>query len=676
MPFLAGFVTPQDYGAKGDGVTDDTAAIQAAINAVFTGGGGTLFFPPATYAVTPVSSTSAALVLNNGTTGYNGVRMVGSSAGGSHIKKLANGPIFAMAGPSTDTSGNTHCKYCSIEHLYLDGNSLTGTMIQCYYADNLHFQNVHVMNNYDVVLDTAEFWDSRFYSMVCEDCGSLTNSASTPNMLLRNSAAASGFGFSADSVNQIYFIGCRWEDFRQGAVWIQQGVGNSSNPLGIFFTDCKMESSFLRGGPHLSVDTSSRGIFVDHLYCYSGGFGGTFNTPQDVISWSPNGFSALNNVVIANRASTTTVANGVTVNSPTAGQNVSVKNVAGLYLTAPTGAHINFGTTTGGFDVRNCTTLAGTNFSTAPSSTVDFPLEVSFSNATSAFKYPGNIVSQPTATGNTILSSNLTGTASFDNFRITGAGTLAMGPGTTARDVQVARTAIGNLSITNPLTSHGAVEIVDGNVVIGGTATLGDNGVGEIQLTNAPTVPTTNPTGGASLYATGGVLGFRSSTGFAYDLSNNVTTSTSTSTTVTGVTAITALANGSTVAANALAAGQVYKVKAWGILSTTVDTQTITWNLMWGGTGGTSLLTWGASNPDSSAFVTNVAWSTDYDIVANSATSLAVTGTLCTNYFFASMTEQITAVTNTSSEQLVLAITPSATAVSVTCHGFYFERVH
>lgn len=45
MSFLVGYITPQDYGALGDGVHDDTAAIQAAINAA----GAPVFFPPGVY---------------------------------------------------------------------------------------------------------------------------------------------------------------------------------------------------------------------------------------------------------------------------------------------------------------------------------------------------------------------------------------------------------------------------------------------------------------------------------------------------------------------------------------------------------------------------------------------------------------------------------------------------
>ena len=45
-------VSVTDFGAVGDGVTDDTAAIQAAIDAVETAGGGEVVLPPGTYRTT------------------------------------------------------------------------------------------------------------------------------------------------------------------------------------------------------------------------------------------------------------------------------------------------------------------------------------------------------------------------------------------------------------------------------------------------------------------------------------------------------------------------------------------------------------------------------------------------------------------------------------------------
>lgn len=45
------FVNVKEYGAKGDGVADDTAEIQSAIDAVNAAGGGRVYFPPGRYIV-------------------------------------------------------------------------------------------------------------------------------------------------------------------------------------------------------------------------------------------------------------------------------------------------------------------------------------------------------------------------------------------------------------------------------------------------------------------------------------------------------------------------------------------------------------------------------------------------------------------------------------------------
>src|SRR5580658_5977223 len=60
---------PRSHGAKGDGVTKDTAAIQAAIDACALAGGGTVMLTSGTYLSAPVElKSNITLQLNKGAT--------------------------------------------------------------------------------------------------------------------------------------------------------------------------------------------------------------------------------------------------------------------------------------------------------------------------------------------------------------------------------------------------------------------------------------------------------------------------------------------------------------------------------------------------------------------------------------------------------------------------------
>lgn len=69
------------FGAKGDGSTDDTAAIQAAINAVPGSGGGTVYFSCGQYKITSGLSTSTSnIALVGQESGYGDFQSVGAAA--------------------------------------------------------------------------------------------------------------------------------------------------------------------------------------------------------------------------------------------------------------------------------------------------------------------------------------------------------------------------------------------------------------------------------------------------------------------------------------------------------------------------------------------------------------------------------------------------------------------
>ncbi|WP_354637112.1 glycosyl hydrolase family 28-related protein [Kitasatospora camelliae] len=339
----------RSYGAIGDGTTDDTAAIQAALDAAKAAGGGTVYFPTGSYPVTPAGATPALTV------GGNGIRLVGAGSKAAMLVKRTDGILLRMSGARrADTTGADHRRYCAIENLGLNGNHRTGLLLELYYNDNTYVRDVYLTSNNDICIDAVEFWDSRFYNLVVESSTGPAGSTAHPNVWLRNSSTSvpDAWGYSQDNVNQIHFTGCRWEAFGTGALWITQGPAATNNPNGIYLTDCKFETSQMQGGPHLKVDASCRGVYATNIYAYAGGFAPNWYAAQNIIAWAGTG-SALENVLIAN-GPIATVNSGVDLYAGP-GAVAVLRNVVGQYTTKPTGSHIYYeSSSTGDFRIDGC----------------------------------------------------------------------------------------------------------------------------------------------------------------------------------------------------------------------------------------------------------------------------------------------------------------------------------
>jgi hypothetical protein len=118
--FRETFISAKDYGAVGDGLADDTAALQAAINRIKAIGSGTLKIPAGTYKISSTalslaaSSTGIAIVGD----GYNATVVSQSSASTdvfdatSAIGLILRGITFKGGGVTLNTCGPTLVDGC------------------------------------------------------------------------------------------------------------------------------------------------------------------------------------------------------------------------------------------------------------------------------------------------------------------------------------------------------------------------------------------------------------------------------------------------------------------------------------------------------------------------------------------------------------------------------------
>lgn len=119
-------VSVKDFGAAGDGLADDTTAVQAAVNRVAALGGGIVYFDPGTYKV------SAAITLSSKT----GVNFLGAGNGVSVIRNTAAGSALSL----------TSCSSFTIEKLGITHSSSSAVG-----AIALAACNTFVVSNFSIV---------------------------------------------------------------------------------------------------------------------------------------------------------------------------------------------------------------------------------------------------------------------------------------------------------------------------------------------------------------------------------------------------------------------------------------------------------------------------------------------------------------------------------------------
>ena len=244
---LEQYVSVKDFGAVGDGVTDDTAAIQAAIDAL-TPNGGQLLIPAGTYRL-----NSTLTYANPASTDMNGISFMGDGRDSTILKSyIANGPILSVIGTLPSGSGSRFINGGGLYGLRFDGTNATGT------ADGLLVQGWQYAEISDCYF--GEFPRDGIRQYITGTFPNADYSSSSINISDTWIWNCTGVG-----VNQTGAIGA-WSWAFSKVLIGYCGLGANITSAGNSFTDCSFVGNGfddagtpLSGGSHLQIGSSSGG---------------------------------------------------------------------------------------------------------------------------------------------------------------------------------------------------------------------------------------------------------------------------------------------------------------------------------------------------------------------------------------------------------------------------------
>lgn len=124
-----GIVNVKDFGAKGDGVTNDTAAIQLAVDVLEARGGGTLSFPDGDYSFTGITIKRP-------------ISLKGNSPAATKFKNSGTGRMISYDYWNVGLSDQNKRNWVTVENItFKDSASYNGTGVYAYHVVALEFKN-------------------------------------------------------------------------------------------------------------------------------------------------------------------------------------------------------------------------------------------------------------------------------------------------------------------------------------------------------------------------------------------------------------------------------------------------------------------------------------------------------------------------------------------------------